>query len=144
MRSERHWSIYLPALTISVLWAGVLFWADGREPPLETLRLLALIVEGIGVPLLFVWAFFRGRGAEIMVGADTVTVSTGGRHSRQVALPLRAIIDVRVAHSFLQGLVGAGRIEILTADGENFLLDDMGAPEQISEVITSAKSAVKQ
>ncbi len=144
MRSERHWSIYLPALTISVLWAGVLFWADRREPPLETLRLLALIVEGIGVPLLFVWAFFRGRGAEIMVGADTVTVSTGGRHSRQVALPLRAIIDVRVAHSFLQGLVGAGRIEILTADGENFLLDDMGAPEQIAEVITSAKSAVKQ
>jgi len=144
MRSERHWSIYLPALTISVLWAGVLFWADRREPPLETLRLLALIVEGIGVPLLFVWAFFRGRGAEIVVGADTVTVSTGGRHSRQVVLPLRSIIDVRVAHSFLQGLVGAGRIEILTADGENFLLDDMGAPEQIAEVITSAKSAVRQ
>ena len=143
MRSERHWSIYLPALTISVLWAGVLFWADGREPPLEALRLLALIIEGIGVPLLFVWAFFRGRGAEIMVGADTVTVSTGGRQPSQVVLPLREVVDVRAVHSFLQGLVGAGRIEILTADGENFLFDDMGAPEQIAEAIASAKSAVQ-
>lgn len=135
MRSERHWSIYLPALSISILWAGVLFWADGREPPLETLKLLALAVEIVAVPSLYLWAFFRARGAEVVVASNEVALSTGGRRPEKVRVDLGAVSHVQFAQSYLQKLVGAGQIRINLIDGHQFVLDDMSAPERIVEVI---------
>ncbi len=135
MRSERHWSIYLPALSISILWAGVLFWADGREPPLETLKLLALAVEMVAVPSLYLWAFFRARGAEVVVTSDDIAISTGGRRPEKARVGLASVKHVHIAQSYLQKLVGAGQIRIDLADGRQFVLDDMGAPDRIVEVI---------
>ena len=138
MQSERHWSIYLPALAISVLWAALLFWADRHEPPLLTLRLFALIVEGLVVPLLFLWAFFRGRGAEVRVTTESLFVSTGGRRPEKIGADLAFVEQVRVAQSFLQRLVNAGGIEIQLTGGRRFVLDDMSAPHQIEDAIAAA------
>ena len=135
MRSERHWSVYLPALSISILWAGILFWADRRDPPLETLRLLALAVEMIAVPALYLWAFFRARGAEVVVASNEVALSTGGRRPEKVRVDLGAVSHVQFAQSYLQKLVGAGQIRINLIDGRQFVLDDMSAPDRVVDAI---------
>jgi len=135
MRSERHWSIYLPALSISILWAGVLFWADGREPPLETLKLLALAVEIVAVPTLYLWAFFRTRGAAVVVTADDVAISTGGFRPEKVRVDLASVSNVQIAQSYLQKLVGAGQVRLNLADGRQFILDDMSGPDHLVEAI---------
>tara|TARA_R110002096_G_scaffold200624_2_gene384576 strand:- start:245 stop:691 length:447 start_codon:yes stop_codon:yes gene_type:complete len=142
MRSERHWSIYLPALSISILWAGVLFWADGREPPLETLKLLALAVEAIAVPLLYLWAFFRARGAAVEVTSDDIAISTGGRRPEKVRVGIASVSNVQTAQSYLQKLVGAGQVRIDIADGRQFVLDDMSAPDRIVEAIRPDQEGV--
>lgn len=131
MRSERHWSIYLPALAISILWAAILFWADRRDPPLETLRLLALAVEAIAVPGLYLWAYFRGRGAEILVDDKMVSISTGGRRPEGARVELTAVKDVQVAQSVLQKLVGAGQFDIRLDGGQCFVLNDMQVTDDL-------------
>lgn len=135
MRSERHWSVYLPALSISILWAGVLFWADGREPPLEALKLLALAVEIIAVPVLYFRAFFRARGAEVTVTATGLAISPGGRAAERVEVDWASVGNVQMARSHLQKMVGAGQIRIDLTDGRQFVLDDMSAPDRLVEVI---------
>lgn len=125
MRSERHWSVYLPALSISILWAAILYWADRREPPLETLRLLALAVEAIAVPALYLWAFFRGRGAELLVSDGEIRLSTGGRNPVEMRAPLTSACDVQVAQSYVQKWVGAGQITVALDGGGRYVLDDM-------------------
>jgi hypothetical protein len=135
MRSERHWSIYLPALSISILWAGILFWADRREPPLETLRLLALAVEAIAVPALYLWAFFRGRGAELLVSDEEIRVSTGGRYPVEMSGPLALVRNVQVAQSHLQKWVGAGQITVTLDAGERYVLDDMQVGGEVTTFI---------
>ncbi len=135
IRSERHWSVYLPALSISILWAGILFWADRHEPPLETLRLLALAVEAIAVPALYLWAYFRARGAFVLVDQKRIAVSTGGRTPEKVDVDLTSIEEVQVAQSYLQRFVGAGRIAIRLADGRQFALDDMGSPTALADAV---------
>ncbi len=135
MRSERHWSIYLPALSIAILWAGILFWADRREPPLETLRLLALAVEAVAVPGLYLWAFLRARGAEIEVTSDALSLSTGGRNPIQASVDLASVANIRIAQSYLQKLVDAGQIQIDLSDGRQFVLDDMSAPVRLRDMI---------
>ncbi|WOF74756.1 PH domain-containing protein [Parvibaculaceae bacterium PLY_AMNH_Bact1] len=142
MRSERHWSIYLPALSISILWAGILFWADRREPPLETLRLLALAVEVIAVPTLYLWAFYRARGAEISVLSDRVEISTGGRRPEKVSVDRASVGHVQIAQSYLQKLVGAGQVRVSLPDGRQFVLDDMSAPDRIVEAIRQDQEGV--
>ncbi|AWZ01532.1 bacterial PH domain protein [Rhodobiaceae bacterium] len=142
MRSERHWSIYLPALSISILWAGVLFWADGREPPLETLKLLALAVEIIAVPALYFWAFFRTRGAEVAVASGDMMISTGGLRSEKVRVDLASVSNVHTAQSYLQKLVGAGQVRIDLTDGRQFVLDDMSAPDRLVEAIRPEQEGV--
>lgn len=144
MRSERHWSIYLPALAIAVLWAGILFWADRRDPPLESIRLLALFVEGIGVPLLYVWAFFRGRGAELSVSPQNLYVSTGGFRPQKVGADLTLVDDMKVAQSFLQKLVGAGRIEVRLASGRRLLLEAMARPAEVAAAFRRAKRDIER
>lgn len=144
MRSERHWSIYLPALSISILWAGILFWADSREPPLETLKLLALVVEIIAVPTLYLWAFFRARGAEVAVTSDAVTISTGGRQPELVRTDFTSVGDVRVAQSYLQKLLGAGQIRIELVDGRQFVLDDMSAPNLVAAALMQDRATADE
>lgn len=143
MRSERHWSIYLPALLISFLWAGVLFWSDRHEPPLVTLRFFALVVEAIIVPALFAWAFFRGRRSEVRLSGESLFVSTGGRRPEKIGADLRFVENVRVAQSALQKLVGAGRVEIHLAGGRRLVLDDMSKPHAISAAIEQARGREK-
>jgi PH (Pleckstrin Homology) domain-containing protein len=139
MRSERHWSIYLPALTISVLWAGILFWADRHEPQLVTLRFLALVVVGIVVPCLFAWAFLRGRNAEVRITSQNLFVSTGGRRPEKIGADIAFVENTRVAQSFLQRIVDAGRIEICLSGGRRLVLDDMSSPAKIVRAIDAAK-----
>lgn len=139
MRSERHWSIYLPALSIAILWAGILFWADRREPPLETLRLLALAVEAVAVPALYLWAFLRARGSEVVVSSDAISLSTGGRDPEKVEVDPTSVSRVRVAQSYVQKLVDAGQIRIDLSDGRQFVLDDMSAPVRVRDRIEEIK-----
>lgn len=139
MQSRRHWSVYVPALTISILWAGILFWADRREPPLETLRLLALLVEAVAVPLLFLWAFLRGRGAEIGVSPQSLYVSTGGFRPEKVSADIGFVSNVRVSRSLLQRLLGAGSLEIVMEGDRRLVLDDMSAPEAVAKAIDDAR-----
>ncbi len=135
MRSERHWSIYLPALSIAILWAGILFWADRREPPLETLRLLALAVEAVAVPVLYLWAFLRARGSEIVVSSDAISLSTGGRRPIDVSADITSVSSVTIAQSYVQKLVDAGQVQINLSDGRQFVFDDMSAPVRLRDMI---------
>ncbi|MEQ9520284.1 MAG: PH domain-containing protein [Parvibaculum sp.] len=139
MRSQRHWSIYLPALFIAILWSAILIWADTQEPRLETLRALALLVEAVAVPLLYLRAFFRGRGSEVLIHSQSLYVSTGGFSPERLGADLVYVETLEVSRSLLQRLVGSGRIQITLQGGRCFTLDDMSEPEALRTAFQNAK-----
>ena len=139
MRSQRHWSIYLPALFIAILWSAILIWADAQEPRLETIRALALLVEAVAVPLLYLRAYLRGRGAEVLINSQSLYVSTGGFKPERLGADLVYVEALQISRSFLQRLVGAGRVQISLQGGRRFVLDDMSDPEGLRTAFQTVK-----
>lgn len=130
-RGRTHWSIYLPTLVIVFGWGGVLLWAELQRPALETLRMLALVVEGAGVPLLLVSAWQRARRTGLAVTGTHFTASAGWLRPVRLDADVADVVSMSVRQSMLQKALGAGSIDIRLRDGRELSLNDIASPGEV-------------
>ncbi len=114
-------------------------WADSQEPRPETIRALGLLVEAVAVPLLYLRAFFRGRGAEVLLNSQSLYVSTGGFKPERLGADLTYVEALQVRQSLLQRMVGAGTVRVMLTGGRQFVLDDMSDPVGLKEMFVTVK-----
>lgn len=131
VRGRTHWSVYLPTLVIVLGWGGVLLWAELHRPALETLRQLALVIEGAGVPLLLVSAWQRARRTGLVVTGTRFRASAGWLRAHYLEGDIADVVSMSVRQSGLQKKLGAGSIDIRLRDGRVLSLDDIASPESV-------------
>ena len=129
MRAKTHWSIYLPAGLVAVLWGGLAFWA--ARAGAETVLTLALLVEAGAVPVLLLMAWLRARGRMLEIGSQGLFLQTGMLRPVKLGAALAMVEAVEAHRSLLQRLLGAGTVEIRLKGRAAWRLDDMAAPEEI-------------
>jgi hypothetical protein len=129
MRAKTHWSIYLPAFLVAVLWGGLALWA--ARAGAETVLTLALLVEAGAVPVLLLMAWLRARGRVLEIGSQGLFLQTGMLRPVKLGAALSMVEALEAHRSLLQRLLGAGTVEIRLKGGASWRLDDMAAPEAI-------------
>ena len=123
--TRTHWSIYLPALLVALLWGVLLVWADAQEPKLVSVWWLALVIEAFFVPGLYLAAWLRARGNEFTLGSG-LYVRKGGFRSEKLGVALSMVDDVSLRQSILQRWLGAGTLDVRLKGGRVVSLADMG------------------
>lgn len=137
--ARAHWTIYLPTLVVALVWAGIYGWAHSRDPGLEGLASMALLVEALGVPLLLFAAALRARvlTVELRKEGRELYLRTGVLRVRDVGIGLSEIAHVRVRRSLPQRLLGGGALDIKTLSGERIFVADLDRPEAISAALAA-------
>lgn len=141
--TRTHWSIYLPALMVSILWAALLIWADMQEPKLVSVRWLAVVIEAFFVPALYLAAWLRARGNEFVLG-DGLYVRKGGLRGEKFGAALSMVESVSLRQSILQRLLGAGTLDIRLKGGRLVSLTDMGEVRNAVRVFDEASGGGPQ
>lgn len=132
-----HWTIYLPSLVVALVWAGVYGWAVTREPALDGLASVALLVEALGVPLLLIFAALRARvlRVELCKAGKELYLRTGVLRARDVTIGLDEIAHARVRRSIPQRFLGGGALDIVTLSGERIFVADLDHPDLVATAI---------
>lgn len=133
-----HWTIYLPALVIAFTWGVVYFWSNWQEPPLLVVARIALIIEGMVVPLLLLHAFMRARVLRASVGEGALLAVWGFPMRRRLALPLGDIAAAQLRRPAMQRWFGGGALAIITRQGARHLIADLAEPEKVAAAINNA------
>lgn len=135
--ARAHWTIYLPTLVVALVWAGIYGWAYSRDPGLEGLASVALLVEALGVPVLLFAAALRARvlTVELRKEGRELYLRSGVLRARDVGIGLSEIAHVRVRRSFPQRLLGGGALDIMTLSGERVFVADLDRPELVAAAI---------
>lgn len=135
--TRTHWSIYLPALLVSLIWGALLVWADAQEPTLVSVRWLALVIEAFFVPALYFAAWVRAWGSEFVLG-EGLYVRKSGFKSEKIGAALSMVERVCVRQSLLQRLLGAGTLDIYLKGGRVISLSDMARVRRAEEAFGNA------
>ena len=133
-----HWTIYLPALVVALTWGVVYFWAGWHEPPLMVVARIALIIEGVVVPLLLLHAFMRARVLRAAVGEGALQAVWGFPMRRRLELALVDIGVAQVRRAAMQRWFGGGALAIITRQGARHLIADLAEPEEVAAAINNA------
>lgn len=142
-RSEAHWTIYLPSLTVAAIWAGVYFWTEWRDPPLLAIQAVSLAIEAVVVPVLLLHAWLRARVLRADVAGGVLNVSWGFPLKRHLRLDISGIALAQVRRSFAQRHFGGGALALIGADGERYLIPDLARAEEIAAAINNGKRKEK-
>lgn len=137
--TRTHWSIYLPALLVSLLWGALLIWADSQEPKLMSVRWLALVIEAFFVPALYLAAWLRARGNEFVL-SDSLYICQGGFRSEKLGVTLAMVDSVSLRNSLLQRWLGAGTLDITLKGGRVVSLSDMGRARKAVEAFAEVSN----
>lgn len=142
-----HWTIYLPALVVALVWLAIFTWATFHEPPLSGLRALALAVVALGTPVLIFAAALRARllsvaiwpkgreGTEAAAERELV-LRDGFARPRSLRVGAREIASIRVRRSLPQRLLGGGALEIRMLSGERVLIADLDQPDALAHALS--------
>lgn len=133
--SGAHWTIYLPTLTVAATWAVVFLWAEWREPPLAAIRSIALAVEAVVVPVLFVHAFLRARVLRAEAADGEVHLRWGFPFRRELTLPAGQVALAQARQSWAQRFLGGGALALIERSGRRHLVADLARPEEIAALI---------
>lgn len=133
-----HWTIYLPVVVIALTWGVVYFWSNWQEPPLLVVARIALIIEGIVVPLLLLHAFMRARVLRASVGEGMLQAVWGFPMRRRLELPLVDIAVAQLRRSAMQRWFGGGALAVITRQGARHLIADLAEPEKVAAAINNA------
>jgi len=141
-----HWTIYLPAAAVGLVWLGIFVWATFHEPELSGLRALALYVAALGTPLLVLAAALRARllsveiwpmgeeGSEAAAERELV-LRNGFARPRSLRVGAREIASIRVRRSVPQRLFGGGALDIKMLSGERVLIADLDQPDALAHAL---------
>lgn len=133
-----HWTIYLPAFVVALTWAVVYFWATWQEPPLRAVASIALIIEGVVVPLLLLHAFLRARVLRAEVAEGTLHMVQGFPVRRRLDLALGDIAVAQVRRGAMQRSFGGGALAIIARQGTRHLIADLAEPDKVATAINNA------
>ncbi len=136
-----HWSVHVPAFAISWLWGALLVWAAFTG--LWLVALLAIAVEVVFVPALFIWALGRRRTSLAAVTSRRLVMVTGPLPLTARAIALREINAVHVRRSWLGGMAGAWSLYVTPLDpnGEALRMDDLADAEAFAKAVRKAARA---
>jgi membrane protein YdbS with pleckstrin-like domain len=136
--TSAHWTIFLPALAVAVTWGIVYFWSGWTEPPLLVVARIALVIEGVVVPLLLLHAFMRARALRVRVGEGALKAVSGFPMRRRLELSLGDIAVAQVRRPATQRWFGGGALAIITRQGARHLIADLAEPEKVAAAINNA------
>lgn len=141
-----HWTIYLPAAVVGLVWLGIFVWATFHVPELSGLRALALAVVALGTPLLVLAAALRARllsveiwpmgeeGTEAAAERELVLVD-GFARPRSLRVGAREIASIHIRRSLPQRLFGGGALDIKMLSGERVLITDLDRPDALAHAL---------
>lgn len=138
IRSGAHWTIYLPSLAVAGTWGLVYFWAATREPALAAIAAIALAIEAVVVPLLFVHAFLRARVLQAEAGAGRLLLVSGFPLRRQLDIAFDDIAVAQVRRPVAQRLLGGGALAVITRQGKRHLVADLADADAVAAAINNA------
>ena len=133
--SGAHWTIYLPTLVVAVTWTVVYFWAEWQDPPLLAIRSIALAVESVVVPVLFIHAFLRARVLRAEVTGGELRIGWGFPLRRSLRLDVGELALAQVRRSYAQRGLGGGALALIERSGKRHLIADLARPEAIAAAI---------
>ena len=135
-RFKAHWTIFLPALIVALLYGGVwvfLLVVGKGDTALARILLLVLLLV---VPLLLVRAYLRYASFGLLIGRRALTYRQGWMRPGWRRLQLDALTGVRASISPLGRILGGGALVITRFDGGDITLHDMELPEEAARQIS--------
>lgn len=130
-----HWTIYLPTLVVAFTWGIVFLWAGWQEPALEAIKAIALVIEAVVVPFLFIHAFLRARVLRAAAREGALTAEWGFPVRKRLALDMGEVVLAQVRRSHAQRLFGGGALALIERSGKRHLIADLDRPEEIAALI---------
>jgi uncharacterized membrane protein YdbT with pleckstrin-like domain len=105
------------------------------------LFVLLIAAFGLGIVLLLYW-YIKTHATALTVTDNELLYERGILSKDRMSVSLRHVRSVHVTQTFLNRLLGVGRIEISTAGDEpEFAVEDMPDPHEIREAIRRAQDA---
>lgn len=135
-RFKAHWTIFLPALIVALLYGGLwafLLVAGKGDTALARILLLVLLLVA---PVLLVRAYLRFVSFSLLIGRQALTYRRGWIRPGWRRLQLDATTGVRASISPLGRMLGGGALIITRLDGGDICLYDVEFPEEAARQIS--------
>ena len=135
-RHKAHWTIFLPAILIALLYGGswLSLLAAGKGD--TALARIALLVLMMVVPVLLVRAYLRFQSFGLLIGRQALTYRRGWVRPRWHRIQMESLASVRAVQTPFSKLFGGGALEFTGIDGRKFRFYDVKAPEQVARQIS--------
>lgn len=135
LRFQAHWTIFLPAITVAALYAGVwvfLLLAGKGESALATLCLLVVLLV---VPVLLARACLRYVSFDLRIDADALRYRRGWFRPHWHKLGLDEVSGARAVLSTAGRMLGGGALVLTREVGPPVRLNDVDSPERAAREI---------
>lgn len=142
-RHKAHWTIFLPAIFIALLYGGswVFLLAAGKgDTALARILLLVLMMV---VPILFVRAYLRFQSFGLLIGRQAITYRRGWVRPSWHRIQMDNLTGVRAVHTPLSKYFGGGALEFTGVDGRKFRFYDLKDPDEVASQISRRVRVVR-
>jgi membrane protein YdbS with pleckstrin-like domain len=135
VRFKAHWTLFLPALVVALLYGGVWVFllASGKgDTALARLMLLVLVLI---VPVLLVRAFLRFASFGLLIRRQAIIYRRGWLRPRWRRVKLESLSSVRPVMSPLGRIFGGGALVLKRLDDSDIRLYDVEGPDEAARQI---------
>lgn len=142
-RFQAHWTIFLPALVVTMLYGGVwvfLLLAGKGESALATLCLLVLLLV---VPVLLVRAFLRFATFDLRIDDISLRYRRGWFRPHWHKVSLDELSGARATLSPVGRIFGGGALELTQKVGRPIRLNDVDSPEHAARKISQQLKTIR-
>ncbi|MHA1165921.1 MAG: PH domain-containing protein [Alphaproteobacteria bacterium] len=143
VRHKAHWTIFLPAIFIALLYGGSwlsLLAAGKGDTALARIVLLVILMV---VPVLFVRASLRYQSFGLLIGRQALTYRRGWIRPRWHRIQMDALVNVRAVQTPFSRFFGGGALEFTETDGRKFRFYDLKDPDQVARQISRRVRVMK-
>lgn len=129
VRFDAHWSIFLPAMTVALIYGGLwAFLLAAGKGDTELARILLLVLLLVA-PVLLVRAYLRMASFSLHIGRNVLSYRRGWIRPRWHRLQMNSLTGVRASTNPLGRILGGGALIITRLDGSDIRLYDVASPE---------------
>lgn len=139
-----HWTIFLPALVVAVLYGGVLLILLISGKGDSGLAKIMLLVLMLIVPLLFVRAYLRFASLGVQIGQDYIAYRQGWLRPRWKRLRLDDTAGATVKYGAGGRVLGGGDVVLVRRVGDPVHLLDVAEPERLARQVRQRIREVSQ
>lgn len=132
---KAHWTIFLPALVVAVLYGSVLLilLASGKgDTDIAKIMLLVLMLV---VPLLLVRAYLRYASLGVQIGHDYIAYRQGWLRPRWKRLRVDDAAGATVRYGAAGSVLGGGDVVLVRRVGDPVHLLDVAEPEKLARQV---------